>query len=270
MEKMISQKLTILVIAKNEESQIGPCLDSVGDFAPVLLLDDHSTDKTVTIARQKKAKIFHYQEKKTNFSALRNFLKSKASTPWIFYLDADERLTPDLKKEIAELIKNPTPNLAAAAIPRQNYYLGQPVRFGGSSPDYVVRLFYKPRLIAWQGELHEQPKLNGNLLHFKAHLLHFTHRDLSSMMTKTISWTQKEAELLYFDHSRLTGRPHPPVVPWRIFKMMFAKAWERLVRQSAWRDGTVGWINSLFEVFNTFIIYARLWEMQQNPPSAKK
>ncbi|MFH1601744.1 MAG: hypothetical protein ABIB61_02185 [Candidatus Shapirobacteria bacterium] len=108
----------------------------------------------------------------------------------------------------------------------------------------------------WTGKLHERPVYKGNLGYLKNPIKHLTHRDLTSMLEKTIKWTQTEANLLY-------KSSHPPMAAWRIARMMFTKFWERVIKQGAWRDGTVGWINSIFETFNTFIIYARLWEKQQ-------
>jgi hypothetical protein len=76
------------------------------------------------------------------------------------------------------------------------------------------------------------------------------------MVNKTLAWTDTEAKALF-------KADHPPVVWWRFIRMMFTKAWERLIKQQMWRDGQVGWVSVIFEVFNTFLIYARLWELQQ-------
>ena len=77
------------------------------------------------------------------------------------------------------------------------------------------------------------------------------------MLQKTIIWTQTEAEALYQSH-------HPPVYWWRFLRMILTTIWLRLVKQQMYRDGVVGWISAIFESYNTFIIYARLWQMQQN------
>ena len=78
------------------------------------------------------------------------------------------------------------------------------------------------------------------------------------MLQKTIKWTDLEAKLLYQNQ-------HPPVYWWRFPRMMFTKFWERAIKEKMYKDGTVGWISIIFEMFNTFIIYARLWELQQEP-----
>ena len=85
--------------------------------------------------------------------------------------------------------------------------------------------------------------------------MHISHRDLSSMLNKTLDFTTYESGL------RLKTN-HPLVVPWRIVRVMLTEFWLRFVKLSAWRDGVEGIIDGLFQVFNSFIIYARLWESQ--------
>jgi hypothetical protein len=92
--------------------------------------------------------------------------------------------------------------------------------------------------------------------YLKSSMVHITHRDLSSMVEKTREWSKIEAQLLYKAN-------HPPVTWWRILKAMAVEFWQRFIRSKAWRDGTVGWIEGLFQVFNRFLIYASLWELQR-------
>jgi len=141
------------------------------------------------------------------------------------------------------------------AIPRANHFLGQRVKYGGTYPDYVIRLYKKPNIKKWVGSLHEKAVVSGNLGYLKNDLLHFTHTDITSMLQKSIIWTQTEAQALYDNN-------HPPIYWWRFPRMMLNKLWQRLIKQQMYKDGIVGWISAIFETFNTFIIYARLWEIQ--------
>ncbi|MBU3935533.1 glycosyltransferase family 2 protein [Patescibacteria group bacterium] len=254
-----SPDLSIVILAGNEEKMIGDCLKSCLWADQIVLVAANSTDKTVTIAQKiaPQIKIIKTTDQyNKNFSKWRNLGLKAATGNWIFYVDADERITPELKKEIKDIISsNQTQNWYV--IPRANYYLGKRVKHGGSYPDYVKRLFQKKYLKKWQGQLHEEPLIEGHPGYLKSDLLHYTHRDLSSMIKKTNSWTDMEAEEIY----RLG---HPPIVPWRIFRMMLTKFWQRLIVQGMWKDGTVGWISVIFEVFDTFIIYAKVWEKQQS------
>lgn len=248
--------LTVIIITKNEEEMVAGAVKSAVFADQILVFDTGSKDRTVSIAEKLKVDVFQSEESKIDFSLWRNQSLKKAKGDWVFYLDADEKITSSLQEEIKKINASKAEKFTAYAVPRANFYLGKRVRYGGSYPDYVERLFYKPALVKWQGGLHERPVYNGSLGYLKNHLEHFTHRDLTSMMEKTIRWTAVEAKLLYDSH-------HPKVVWWRILRMMLTKFWQRVIKEQSWKDGTVGWINATFEVFNTFIIYARLWELQQ-------
>lgn len=251
-------KLSIIIIAKNEEEIIGDCLKSAKWADEIVLVDSGSSDKTPQIAQKYGAKIISLPSKKLEFAKWRNAGLKAAKGDWVFYLDADERVTPELQKEIEKAIGDT--KYVTYAIPRRNYYLGREMHYGGAWPDYVKRLYQKNKLKRWVGKLHEEPVFEGKMGRLKNPLIHITHRDLTSMLTKTIAWTKIEAELLY-------RAEHPPVVWWRFFRMMATKFFERIIKLNGWRDGTEGWINAIFETFNTFIIYARLWERQNKQKS---
>ncbi|MFA6007169.1 MAG: glycosyltransferase family 2 protein [Candidatus Shapirobacteria bacterium] len=250
-------KLSIIVLAGNEAELIKDCLKSASFAEEIILVLANSTDKTKKVAQSLKLPLKIIEttdEYNRNFSKWRNLGYQAASGDWLFYLDADERITPDLQKEILSTIN--TPKLFNYfVIPRANYYLGKRVHFGGSYPDYVKRLYHRVDFSGYQGYLHEEPIIVGTLGYLKNDLLHYTHRNLSSMLQKTLVWTDMEAEALFDNH-------HPPVVWWRFPRMMLTKFWQRLIKQQMWRDGVVGWISVIFECFDTFIIYARLWEKQ--------
>lgn len=253
--------ISIIVLAGNEQAVIKDCLLSCRWADQVVLVAANSTDKTVSIAKKTipSIKIIKTKDQyNKNFSKWRNLGFKSAKNSWHLYIDSDERVTNLLKQEILT-VTSQDQVLPYYVIPRANHYLGKRVKHGGSYPDYVKRLFKADQYSGWTGDLHEQPvqKQPNNFGYLTNDLLHFTHRDLSSMLQKTIVWTDLEAEALY-------RSGHPPVVWWRFPRMMFTKFWQRLIKQGMWRDGTVGWISVIFEVFNTFIIYARLWEKQKN------
>jgi len=254
---MRKTKLSAVIIAKNEEELIGDCLKSVKWADEIVLVDSGSTDRTPAIAKRHKAKVINVPTDKMKFSYWRNKGLEKAKGQWILYIDADERVTPKLREEILKAISKPqsTKKFTAFEIPRRNFYLGQEMRFGGAWPDYVKRLFLKKALKGWRGELHERPLFEGSLGRLKNPLIHLTHRDLSSMLEKTRRWSRIEAELLAKAH-------HPPVVWWRIGKVMLAEFWYRGIKLQGLRDGVVGLIEVVFQMFSRFVTYARLWEIQ--------
>ncbi|MCJ7804961.1 glycosyltransferase family 2 protein [Patescibacteria group bacterium] len=247
------KKLSVIIITRNEQEMIKDCLESIYGWADeIIIIDDASTDETVNIVKKYKTKITLLSEK-TDFFELRNQGLKKASGDWVFYLDADERITPELKVEMKNVIRDM--EYVAYAIPRRNFLLGKELHWGGWWPDYVKRLYQRGKLQGWKGDLHEEPVFKGELGYLKQPMIHITHRDLSSMVEKTKNWSRIEAQLL-FDAN------HPPVTWWRILKVMTSEFWQRFIKYQAWRDGVVGWIEGLFQVFNKFLIYGQLWELQ--------
>lgn len=254
---MAKKKLSVIVLARNVGPLLADCLKSVDWADEVVVAYSESTDNTLAVAKKFKVKIVDFTTPKPQFSAWRNKALSAAKGDWVFYLDADERCTPELKEELLATMANYQKGQPAAyALPRQNYYLGKKVRYGGSWPDYVKRFFKKSHHSGWQGRLHEEPIFKGELGHLKQPMEHRTHRDLTSMVAKTNQWSEVEAELML-------QAGHPPMVWWRFLRIMVSEFWLRVVKLQGWRDGTVGWIEALFQVFSRFISYAKLWEKQQ-------
>ncbi len=248
----MANSLTVVVIAKNEEHMIRDCLISVEFADEVIVVDTGNTDGTNQIASEYQAKIV--ASSGADYSQFRNDGLKKANSEWLLYVDADERVTPLLREEIKKVI-NYKNAAEAYAIPRQNIFLGKHMHYGGWSDDYVTRLFKRSKLSSWRNPLHEEPVYEGKLKKLMNSLVHFSHRDLSSMLNKTLIFTGYEAKL------HLESR-HPPIVAWRIVRVMATEFWKRFVVLQAWKDGPAGIIDGLFQVFNSFIIYARVWEMQ--------
>jgi len=231
---------------------IGECLLSLAFSDEIVVVDSGSTDATVDIAESHRAKIVTCRE--DSYATRRNLGLKAARGSWILYVDADERVTPLLKKEIEQIMSSPD-SVQVYQIPRKNIYLGREMHFGGWGGDRVIRLFKKSALQRYVGELHEQPVFSGELRTMNHELVHYSHRDLTSMLNKTLDFTTYEARL------RLaTG--HPRMSWWRFVRVMFTEFWLRFVKLFAWRDGVEGVIDGVFQVFNSFVIYARLWEMQ--------
>lgn len=256
-------KLSIIVLVGNEENLIGQCLESCKFADENILVMANSTPKVKEIAKKiiPEIKIAETRDEyNKNFTKWRNMGYKMATGEWVLYIDVDELVTKDLQNEILEKISDVRSQMSDKSyyvIPRANYFLGKRVRYGNSYPDYVKRLYKRSEFGGYTGILHEEPVIKGEIGYLKNDLLHYTHRDLSSMLDKTNNWTDMEAQAL-FDHH------HPHVYWWRFPRMMITKFWERAIKQKMWKDGTVGWISIIFEMFDTFVIYAKLWELQNN------
>lgn len=250
-------ELSVVIIAKNEELMLPECLKSldwVSKYGEILLIDTGSTDKTISIARKFGARVIEYKSGK-GFSDWRNKGAREAKGKWIFYLDADERLTPNLRKEIISLITGHRSMNTAYAIPRRNFVLGKELKHGGFYPDYQKRLFKLSDLEMWTGELHEEPLYGGSLGHFNNPMIHEKHETLSEMVEKTNKWSNIEGKLM-FDSG------HPPMNILRFSTAMLREFWHRMIVKKAFLDGKVGIIFAIYQVFSRFVSYAKLWELQ--------
>ncbi len=250
----MNNSLSIIVLTKNEEKMIRDCLISCAFADELIVVDSGNTDNTNSIVLEFGARIVTSNGK--DYSQFRNDGLAKSTGDWVLYIDADERISPMLRGEISSTISRAKKTLVYAIL-RQNMFLGKHMHYGGWSDDYVIRLFHKSSLKRWRNPLHEEPEYEGNLGKLTQPLIHFSHRDLASMLEKTLLFTGYEAQL------RLDSN-HPPVVMWRIVRVMATEFWQRFVKLEAWRDGVEGIIDCMFQVFNMFVIYARLWELQEN------
>ncbi len=251
-------KISAIVIAKNEEDMIVDCLESLTFCDEIIVIDNGSIDRTRDIAKKIGAKVFEY--KSNDFSQLRNFGLSKTTGNWILYVDADERISSPLADEIQFKIQNSPASPSEVEqvkfkiyrLKRKNFYLGN-----NEWPyiERLERLFKKESLKGWKGKLHESPIVEGKIGELDGFLLHYTHMNLASIVNKTIEWSKIEAEL------RLKAG-HPKMTWWRFPRVMLSAFLDSYIKQGGWRVGTAGLIESIYQSFSIFITYARLWEMQ--------
>ncbi len=247
--------ISAIIITRNEEINISKCIESVKWADEIIVVDNNSMDQTRTIAKSAGAKV--YDAAGLDFSYIRNIGKEKASGKWLLYIDADERVTPELAKEIKEKIKSED-NFSSYAVTRKNYFFGNP----WPKQEQIIRLLKKDALIGWQGSLHESPQVIGVSGKLNFPLLHYTHSDISSMMKKTDEWSEVEANLRYQNN-------HPSMNWWRFFRVIITSFWRSFIQDQGWKAGTTGLIESIYQSFSMFITYAKLWELQ-NKSSIEK
>ena len=191
---------------------------------------------------------------KGSFADWRNQGAKRASSDWFLYVDTDEEITSELKNEILDTLGE-MQTCSAYAIPRKNIIFGKEMKHCGLWPDYVLRLIKKDSLIAWTGELHEQPEVKGKVGYLKKPLIHTKHKTLEEMVDKTNDWSEIEAKLMFKVH-------HPKMNILRFFSAMTREFWLRMIKQTAFLDGVEGVIYAIYQVFSKSISYAKLWEMQ--------
>lgn len=263
MHSVQSSKLSVIILTKNEEPVIRECLESVRWADEIVVVDHCSTDKTLDIVRKFGIKKIIKAPENSNFSDRRNLGAKETEGKWLLYVDADERVTSELRDEILQIISSTKSadqisNFMAYAIPRKNIRLTKVLYHGGWWPDYVLRLMKKDSLIKWEGELHEQPIIDGKVGKLKEAFLHYSHRgSFEHKLQTTIKWSEIEARKMFEAN-------HPPMNVSRFLSAMWREFYKRMIKYQAWRDGTEGIIEAFYQVFSVFISYARLWELQNN------
>src|SRR4030043_594230 len=170
---MNPMETSAVIITFNEERRLEDALKSLaGAVAEIVVVDCHSTDETVKIARRYTDRVF--ERAWTNFADQKNFANGKALHPWVFSLDADERVSPELREELLNL-RGVEPEVDAFSLPPQVFYLGRWVRPSGWDPDRKLRLFRKARA-RWEGEyVHEKLVVEGPGGKLRGPIPHFTH-----------------------------------------------------------------------------------------------
>jgi hypothetical protein len=248
--------ISVIVITKNEEDRIKACLESVKWADQLIVYDNGSSDNTLKIAAKYTEDIFEYQE--NDFAGLRNAAMEKAAGDWVLYVDADERVLERLKEEILDISRNS--DKSAFAISRINVIFGQEVHYGPYDHDWMIRLFKKDKFKTWVGKVHEYGTFSGELGYTKNQMIHLTHRDVESiLLKKTIGWSKIDAKL------RLDAN-HPKMTAWRFFRILITESIFYGIKRKGFFGGTVGVIDSFMSVFESFLSYVRLWEMQQSKP----
>lgn len=244
--------ISTVIITYNEEEVLERCLKSLDGFSDeIIVVDSNSSDRTLEIARKYKAKIV--EQKLTSFAEQRNLGFKHAKGDFLFYLDADEEITSEFKKEVLGLVSeyNPESNIAGYFINRKTYYFGK----DWGLTDQVQRLFYAKKLKEWYGVVHETPKVDGRFDQISSPINHFTHRNLEQMLEKTNRWSVYEAKLRFDAH-------HPKMSWWRFPRVMIPEFFKSYIGQKGYKNGTAGFIEAMYQSFSIFITYAKLWELQ--------
>ena len=202
--------LSVAIITHNEEKNIRDALESVKWADEIVVVDSGSTDKTQEICREYTDKIYSFEWH--GFSEQKNRAVSFTTQPWILVLDADERVTDELKKEILNVVKNaypspiPLPDTSGERargmvdgyyLPRKNYFAERWIRYGGWWPDYTLRLFRRGRGSFEPREVHEAVKIDGPAAYLKNPLLHYTYKNTGDFSKRMETYSALAAKELF-------------------------------------------------------------------------
>lgn len=244
------EKITAIIPTGNEEHNIREVLESVSFADEIMVVDSLSTDDTVAIAREYTDVIL---ERKYHYSASqKNWAIPQAKHEWIILVDADERVTPELRDEIVSILKNPpTDGTVAYWIYRMNHFMGKRVKYSGWQNDKVIRLFKKSFCHYEDKMVHAEIVANGKVGFLKSKFHHNTYVSLDHHVKKLNRYAAWQARDYDDKAYKLTGY-HFVIKPfWSFFK--------HYIVQMGFRDGVVGFVISTLHAYAVVMRYAKLW-----------
>jgi len=287
------QTISVVLATFNEEANIKACLDSVkGWVDEMIIVDEQSTDKTKEIAEKLGAKVYSEPHEQI-FHITKNKAINKAKSAWILQLDADERITPEMKKEIIGILEGeytgydswispvrksinkivkifPEPNKLdkpafAYWLPRKNFFLTRYLKNTGQYPDPVIRLFQKGKAILPAKDVHEQMKVDGIVGWLKTDLDHYATPDFSRYLLRENRYSSLQAR--FYKEAGLK------VNFGNTIRFLFCKPTitflDLYFRHRGFLDGFPGFVFSLYSGLHHAFSYMKLWELYKNETYGK-
>ena len=248
-----------VVITKNEERNIGPCLESLRWVHDLIVVDACSTDRTVEVVREYTPRVFIRPW--PGFGPQKNYGIDRATADWILIVDADERVTESLREEIIRSLEAGPDDLVGFEIPRRNFFYGRWIQGGGLYPDRQLRLFRRQAGRYDDVLLHERLEIRGRINRLTAPLDHYSMPSIKDHVGKMMRYTTLGAQEKLKTKSKITavdlaGNHVMTIIRTYVFR-------------KGYRDGIHGVIVALFAGLHTFVKYAKAWDMVRNEASGE-
>ena len=241
----LAPELTAVILTLNEEVHIGDCIQSLSWTDRVIVFDSFSQDQTVALAESAGAVVL--QSKFENYAQQRNAALAALETDWVFFVDADERGTPELAAEIRRVIVE-RPEMGWY-IPRHNFIFGKLTRGAGWYPDYQLRLF-KHGQVHYERPVHEIAEVDGAVGYLENPLIHYNYRDKEHFHKTQEAYTTYDASIL--KQQGIHPRPRNYILqPWRQF-------YWRFVSLKGYQDGIHGLRLSTYMAYYEWVKYSKL------------
>jgi glycosyltransferase involved in cell wall biosynthesis len=242
--------LSVVVVTLNEEARIRACLESAAWAEELIVVDAESTDKTAALARELTDHVF--VRPWPGFAAQKNFGVAQARGDWILSLDADERVSPVLRDEIAAVVAaGGEPD--GYSVPRRNVFWGRWIRHGGLYPDRQVRLFRRGRGRFVERSVHESVQVEGRVGRLQGHLEHHSYRDVADFLERADRYSTLAA-----DEWLKAGRPCRPLVD--LVARPVGRFLGMYVARAGFLDGWRGFLLAVLYGYYVFLRSAKVWE----------
>jgi len=244
--------LSVVVSVFNGEDVLDDCLKSASFADEIIVINNSSLDRTEKIACKYTDKIFT-RPNNSMLNINKNFGFSKASGDWILSLDADERIIPELQKEILSTINHELSTASGYWIPRKNIIFGKWIEHTGWYPDHQLRLFKRGKGRFPEEHVHEMVKVEGDVDYLKNNIIHNSYESISQFLNKLATiYGPNEAE-------QLIKKGY--IFDWRdAIRFPVREFLSRFFAREGYRDGFHGLMLSLLMAFYHFIVFAYIWE----------
>jgi glycosyltransferase involved in cell wall biosynthesis len=240
-------KITAIIPTLNEEIHIRDAIKSV-DFADeIIVIDSYSSDKTLEIAEKMNVKII--KRKFDDFSSQKNHAIKQASHSWIYILDADERVTPEVRVEILKAVKKPD-DFVGFYVRRTFYFAGEKINYCGWQRDKVIRLFLKDKCF-YRGIVHETIFSKGNFGFLENKIEHYGYRNYNHFISKINHYSSLKAKELHDNGKKVN-------VYYLLIKPL-ARFFIHYVIRLGFLDGLAGLILAKILAYSVFTRYVKLW-----------
>lgn len=243
--------ISVAIITHNEERNLGRCLQSITDLArEIVVVDSGSIDTTIEIAKKFGAMV--HEQTWLGYRDQKNLALDHCSQPWVLALDADEEISPELKKEIIAFFEQgDDQRVEGVRFPRKTWFLGRWIQHGDWYPDFQLRLFRRDKG-RWKEPIHEFIDIQGSVVTFSEDLLHYSFPSMNSYIDKINPFAD---EFLKKQHDQkkswsLTSTLTRPL--WRFFRGYFLRR--------GFLDGFPGLWIAVATAFSTFVRYSRGYE----------
>ena len=245
--------LSVIVITRNEQANLHDCLSSVKDIAhEIVVVDSSSTDDTLAIASSFNAVISSPTDW-PGFGAQKNRALDMATQDWVLSIDADERLTQELRDEIQAVLSNPLGD--CYSIPRRSYYCGRLINYSGWNPDFVTRLFKRGTARFSDHLVHERLLTNRPVSKFNSPMLHYSVNNFSQVLNKIDRYSTDSAQQAFLAgkmSSVLNAVLHGL---WAFIRTYFFKL--------GFLDGAHGLAVSISNAEGSYYRYLKLWLLHE-------
>lgn len=245
--------ISVVVLTKNEEKNIVDCLESLTWCDEVIVIDDQSEDRTAEISQKLGAKVYKHNLN-GDFSKQRNFGLEKARGEWILFIDADERISEQLKNEILYKTSIKNSKVSGYFLKRKDIMWGKELRHGETGNIKLLRMARKEEG-EWEGKVHEEWKILGQVAELNNTIIHFPHQTVAEFLKEINFYTTIRVKELYAQGVKVHWLSIILYPKGKFLLNYFIKL--------GFLDGTAGLVFAILMSFHSFLVRGKLWLLWQ-------